>query len=71
MLAPLDNETIFKKAFTNKVVFQQFIKDLFNINIVVGKIETEKQFEPRLLIHNYRKNKYLSIFSLQKVHNCH
>ena len=46
MLAPLDNETIFKKAFTDKEVFQQFVKDLFNVDIVVNKIETEKQFEP-------------------------
>jgi len=46
MLAPLYNETIFKKAFTNKIVFQQFIKDLFDIEITVDKIETEKKFEP-------------------------
>ena len=58
MLAPLDNETIFKKAFTNKVVFQQFIKDLFNINIVVGKIETEKQFEPPIANINIKLDIY-------------
>jgi hypothetical protein len=46
MLAPLDNETIFKKAFTDKDVFQQFVKDLFNVDILVNKIETEKQFSP-------------------------
>ena len=46
MLAPLDNETIFKKAFTDKEIFQQFVKDLFNVDIVVNKIETEKQFTP-------------------------
>jgi len=46
MLAPLYNETIFKKAFTDKIVFQQFIKDLFDIDIIVDKIETEKKFEP-------------------------
>ena len=40
MLAPLDNETIFKKAFTDIVVFQQFVKDLFNVDIQVDKIET-------------------------------
>ena len=28
MLAPLDNETIFKKAFTDKIVFKQFVKDV-------------------------------------------
>jgi len=46
MLAPLDNETIFKKAFTDRVVFQQFVKDLFDIDIIVGTIETEKKFTP-------------------------
>ena len=46
MLAPLDNETIFKKAFTDKDVFQQFVKDLFNVDILVNKIETEKLFSP-------------------------
>jgi hypothetical protein len=46
MLAPLDNETIFKKAFTDIDVFQQFVKDLFDIDIVVNKIETEKKFVP-------------------------
>lgn len=46
MLAPLDNETIFKKAFTDNEVFQQFIKDLFDVDVVVSKIETEKKFQP-------------------------
>ncbi len=46
MLAPLDNETIFKKAFTDKEVFHYFIKDLFNIEVIVDKIETEKKFKP-------------------------
>ena len=50
MLAPLDNETIFKKAFTDTVVFQQFVSDLFNIDIVVDKIETEKNSSLRLQI---------------------
>ena len=45
MLAPLDNETIFKKAFTDKEVFVQFVKDILNIDFKVGKIETEKKFE--------------------------
>ena len=48
MLAPLDNETIFKKAFTDKVVFQQFVNDIFGIDITVDKIETEKRFEPKI-----------------------
>ncbi len=48
MLAPLDNETIFKQAFTNKIVFTSFIKDIVGIDIEVDKIETEKRFEPRI-----------------------
>ena len=48
MLAPLDNETIFKKAFTDKTVFKSFVKDILGIDIEVDKIETEKKFEPKV-----------------------
>ncbi|MDM8559024.1 PD-(D/E)XK nuclease family transposase [Candidatus Parabeggiatoa sp. HSG14] len=47
-LSRLDNEVIFKKAFTDKLVFTQFVKDVTGINIKVGKIETEKQFKPKI-----------------------
>jgi hypothetical protein len=47
MLAPLDNQVVFKKAFTDKIVFESFVKDLFNIDISVDKIETEKKFFPK------------------------
>ncbi len=47
MLAPLDNETIFKRAFTDKLVFTAFVKDILDIDIEVDKIETEKKFEPK------------------------
>ncbi len=47
MLAPLDNETIFKRAFTDKLVFKAFVKDILDIDIEVDKIETEKKFEPK------------------------
>ncbi len=47
MLAPLDNETIFKKAFTNKIVFTQFVKDIFGIEVEVDKIDTEKKYQPK------------------------
>lgn len=47
-LARLDNEVIFKKAFTDKVVFKAFVKDVLNIDIEVDKIETEKKFEPKI-----------------------
>jgi predicted transposase/invertase (TIGR01784 family) len=48
MLAPLDNGTIFKTAFTDKTVFKQFVKDILGIDIEVDKIETEKKFEPKV-----------------------
>jgi predicted transposase/invertase (TIGR01784 family) len=48
MLAPLDNGTIFKKAFTDKTVFKAFVKDILGIDIEVDKIETEKKFEPKV-----------------------
>jgi len=48
MLAPLDNETIFKAAFTDKTVFKSFVKDILGIDIEVDKIETEKKFEPKV-----------------------
>jgi predicted transposase/invertase (TIGR01784 family) len=48
MLAPLDNGTIFKTAFTDKTVFKQFVKDILGIDVEVDKIETEKKFEPKL-----------------------
>lgn len=46
MLAPLDNDTVFKKAFTDKIVFTQFVKDIFGVKVQVAKIETEKKFTP-------------------------
>jgi hypothetical protein len=47
-LGRLDNEVIFKKAFTNKVVFKAFVRDVLGIDIEVGRIETEKKFEPKI-----------------------
>ena len=44
MLGNLDNEVIFKKAFTNKIVFTAFVRDILGIDVVVDKIETEKKF---------------------------
>ncbi len=46
-LSRLDNEVIFKKAFTDKLVLTQFIKDVTGIDIKIGKIETEKYFKPK------------------------
>ncbi|MCP4697376.1 MAG: hypothetical protein GY862_11065 [Gammaproteobacteria bacterium] len=45
-LSRLDNEVIFKKAFTDQLVFTQFVKDVAGIDIKVGRIETEKRFSP-------------------------
>jgi hypothetical protein len=48
MLGNLDNEVIFKKAFTNKVVFTAFVHDILGIEVEVSKIETEKKFDPKI-----------------------
>lgn len=47
-LGNLDNEVIFKKAFTNKFVFESFVKDVLGIDFVAGIIETEKKFNPSI-----------------------
>jgi hypothetical protein len=48
MLGNLDNEVIFKKAFTNKIVFKAFVRDILGIEVEVDKIETEKKFDPKI-----------------------
>jgi hypothetical protein len=48
MLSSLDNEVVFKKAFTDKTVFQCFVKDILGLDVQVGKIETEKRFFPKI-----------------------
>jgi hypothetical protein len=48
MLVNLDNEVIFKKAFTNKTVFKAFVRDILGIEVEIDKIETEKKFEPKI-----------------------
>jgi len=48
MLGNLDNEVIFKKAFTNKFVLQCFVKDIFGLDFEPDKIETEKRFKPKI-----------------------
>jgi hypothetical protein len=48
MLGNLDNEVIFKKAFTNKIVFKAFVKDILGIDVEVDVIETEKKFNPKI-----------------------
>ena len=48
MLGNLDNEVIFKKAFTDKTVFKAFVRDILGIEIEIDVIETEKKFEPKI-----------------------
>jgi hypothetical protein len=46
MLANLDNEVIFEKAFADKIVLEAFVKDILGLDIAVGHIETGKRFAP-------------------------
>jgi hypothetical protein len=46
MLGNLDNEVIFKKAFTNKEVLESFIFDVLGLTLDLENIETEKKFDP-------------------------
>jgi hypothetical protein len=48
MLGNLDNEVIFKKAFTDKVVFKAFVRDILGFDFEPGVIETEKRFKPKI-----------------------
>lgn len=54
VLARLDSEIIFKKAFTDKFVFTHFVKDIIGIDVEVDKIETEKQFENKVANINFK-----------------
>jgi len=54
MLARLDNEVFFKKAFTDKAVFKAFVKDIVGIEVEPDKIETEKAFEPKVGSINFK-----------------
>jgi hypothetical protein len=48
MLGNLDNEVIFKKAFTDKFVLKCLVKDLFNVDFEAETVQTEKRFEPKI-----------------------
>jgi len=52
-LARLDNDVIFKKAFSDKLVLTQFIKDIFGIDIKINKIEKYKRFRPKIARINF------------------
>lgn len=53
-LARLGNEVFFKKAFTDKIVFKAFGKDIIDIEVDPDTIETEKAFQPRLGNINFK-----------------
>jgi hypothetical protein len=53
-LARLDNEVFFKKAFTDKIVFKAFVKDIIGIDVEPDTIETEKGFQPKLGNINFK-----------------
>ena len=73
MLAPLDNEIIFKKVFTDKEVFEHFVNDLFDIDIKVAEIETEKRFSPPVADIDFKLDIYAEtqdhrfIIEIQKI----
>jgi hypothetical protein len=48
MLGNLDNEVIFKKAFTDKFVLKCLVKDLFGVDFEAETVETEKRFKPKI-----------------------
>jgi hypothetical protein len=47
-IARLDNEVFFKKAFTDKIVFKAFVKDIVGIDVEPTTIETKKTFVPKI-----------------------
>lgn len=47
-IARLDNEVFFKKAFTDRIVFKAFVKDIVGIDVEPTTIETEKTFVPKV-----------------------
>ena len=53
-IARLDNEVFFKKAFTDRIVFKAFVKDIIGIDVEPDKIETEKAFQPKLGNINFK-----------------
>lgn len=76
-LARLDNEVFFKKAFTDKIVFKAFVKDIIGIEVNPDKIETEKAFQPKLGNINFKydifaeDNKKRIVIEIQKVEYDH
>ena len=73
MLAPLDNEVIFKKAFTDPLVLRAFVRDIAGVDAVFENIETEKSFAPSVGAVDFSYEVYVEsadrrvIAELQKV----
>jgi hypothetical protein len=76
-LARLDNEVVFKKAFTDRFVFKAFVRDVVGIDVEPTTIETEKAFQPRLGNVNFRYDIFAEdpakriIIEIQKVEYDH
>ena len=76
-LARLDNEVFFKKAFTDKIVFKAFVKDIVGIDVEPDIIETEKAFQPKLGNINFKYDIFAEdfkkrvIIEIQKVEYDH
>lgn len=77
MLARLDNEVFFKKAFTDRIVLKAFVKDIIGIDVEPDKIETEKSFQPKLGNINFKYDIFAEdlkkriIIEIQKVEYDH
>jgi hypothetical protein len=48
MIANLDNEVFFKKAFTDTFVLKHFVIDVLEMDLEFEKVETEKSFDPKI-----------------------
>lgn len=76
-LARLDNEVFFKKAFTDRIVFKAFVKDIVGIDVESDIIETENAFQPKLGNINFKYDIFAEdikkriIIEIQKVEYDH
>lgn len=76
-LARLDNEVFFKRAFTDRIVFKAFVKDIVGIEVNPDKIETEKAYMPKAGNINFKYDIFAEdiekrvIIEIQKVEYDH
>jgi hypothetical protein len=76
-IARLDNEVFFKKAFTDRIVFKAFVKDIIGIDVEPTEIETEKAFVPKVGNVNFKYDIFADdptnrlIIEIQKVEYDH